>query len=280
METAAGGQTMEPVDAVTLVEALKRENASLRSELARLKEATVRKRHVVRTKNELGSKMSHHVVSHQGKIGRRHMRGTASSIASAEILAGLFTPRETVPDKLLARLDDPSGNIAYFRGKQFALDLMALCEQAQGLFEKESRCLYVQSPCHVFGDIHGNLDDLHFFGENIWNKGIKLTPGRLLFLGDYVDRGMHSLECVAYLLSMKVKAPGKVFLLRGNHELRDVNSWEDYYGEGSFLWQCKDRFGHERGTFLWEVVNQVFDRLPLAAVVDNDIFCIHGKLTA
>ncbi|KAG5179995.1 Metallo-dependent phosphatase-like protein, partial [Tribonema minus] len=248
--------------------------AALRSELTRLQEGTKRKHKVVKT--TLGSKMSHHVVSHQGKISRRHMRGTASSMASAEILAGLFTPRETVPERLLERLDDPSSHVAYFRGKQFALDLMSLCEQGQELFEKESRCLHIQSPCHVFGDIHGNLDDLHFFGENVWSKGIRLTPGRLLFLGDYVDRGMFSLECVAYLLAMKVLAPAKVFLLRGNHELRDVNSWEDYYGEGSFLTQCKDRFGAERGAYLWEVVNQLFDRLPLAAVIDHDIFCIHG----
>ena len=29
---------------------------------------------------------------------------------------------------------------------------------------------------------------------------------------------------------------------------------------------------------MWEGVNQVFDRLPLAAVIDNDIFCVHGGL--
>ena len=164
-------------------DALKRENEALRCEIARLKEVSKRKHKVVKT--TLSSKMSHHVVSHLGKISRRHMRGTASSMASAEILAGLFTPRETVPEKLLARLDDPSSHSAYFRGKQFALELMKLCEDAQNIFEKESRCLYIQSPCHVFGDIHGNLDDLHFFGENVWSKGISLTPGRLLFLGMY-----------------------------------------------------------------------------------------------
>eukprot|EP00612_Vaucheria_litorea_P002767 CAMPEP_0171458128 /NCGR_PEP_ID=MMETSP0945-20130129/3933_1 /TAXON_ID=109269 /ORGANISM="Vaucheria litorea, Strain CCMP2940" /LENGTH=634 /DNA_ID=CAMNT_0011983879 /DNA_START=83 /DNA_END=1987 /DNA_ORIENTATION=- len=265
-----------PAPTLSDYEALKREVEALRAENASLKEGSKRKHKMVKT--TLSSKMSHHVVSHQGKIGRRHMRGTASSMASAEILAGLFTPRETVPEKILSRLDDSANHTSYFRGKQFALELMKLCEDAQNIFEQEPRCLNIQSPCHVFGDIHGNLDDLHFFGENVWNKGMSLTPGRLLFLGDYVDRGMYSLECVAYILSMKILAPKKVFLLRGNHELRDVNSWEDYYGEGSFLWQCKDRFGVERGAYLWEVVNQMFDRLPLAAVIDHDIFCIHGGI--
>jgi hypothetical protein len=90
-------------------------------------------------------------------------------------------------------------------------------------------------------------------------------------------------------------------MLRGNHETRDVNGWEDHYGDRSFLRQCKARFGVEVGTPLleveglsggakddlslgcvcagtqvWEAVNQVFDRMPLAGVIDNDIFCVHG----
>lgn len=78
----------------------------------------------------------------------------------------------------------------------------------------------------------------------------------------------------------QVSAPTKVFLLRGNHELRDVNSWEEFYGEGSFLWQCRNRFGAEDGELLWEAINTVFDRLPLAAVVDQDVFCIHGRFAS
>ena len=52
-----------------------------------------------------------------------------------------------------------------------------------------------------------------------------LTAGNFVFLGDYVDRGMSCLECVAYLLCMKLTLPHKVYLLRGNHETRDVNGW-------------------------------------------------------
>ena len=88
--------------------------------------------------------------------------------------------------------------------------------------EEEPRCLFMQSPVYVFGDIHGNLEDLHFFADNIWKLGMDLTAGQFLFLGDYVDRGMSCLECVAYLFGLKVLYPNKIKLLRGNHETRDV----------------------------------------------------------
>ena len=72
--------------------------------------------------------------------------------------------------------------------------------------------------------------------------------------------------------------PQKVFLLRGNHETRDVNGWEEHYGARSFIYQCRERFGDELGYKVWELTNSTFDRMPLAAVIDQDIFCVHGGI--
>jgi len=105
-----------------------------------------------------------------------------------------------------------------------------------------------------------------------------LTAGNFLFLGDYVDRGKNCLEVIAYLHAMKLLLPHKVTLLRGNHETRDVNGWEEHYGPRSFLSQCNQRFGEQLGYTVWESTNQVFDRMPLAAVIDQDIFCVHGGI--
>jgi len=62
------------------------------------------------------------------------------------------------------------------------------------------------------------------------------------------------------------------------HPLFMFVGWEDHYAEKSFLFQCKDRFGPELGTAVWEECNLAFDRLPCAAVIDHEIFCVHGKL--
>ncbi len=224
-------------------------------------------------KTGLGSKMSHHVMN-QGKIGRRHLRFASEN--TGKVLDMIPSPKTNFPDKVMKKLVQM--NLDYLFGNAFRSDLITLCDMAKPLLESEPRCIRLQSPCHVFGDIHGNMDELHFFNEVIWAKGVHLTPGKFIFLGDYVDRGIYGLECVAYLLAMKVRSPTKVYLLRGNHELRDVNSWNDFYGEKCLISQCLRRFGPDRGMEIWEAVNQVFDRLPLAAIIDEDIFCIHGGI--
>ena len=76
---------------------------------------------------------------------------------------------------------------------------------------------------YVFGDFHGNMADLIAFSKLLWPLGMHLTPGSFLFLGDYVDRGQYSIEVLSYLFAQKIMLPDKVFLLRGNHELRAVN---------------------------------------------------------
>lgn len=218
-----------------------------------------------------------------GDHGRQRVRmGTRGSMMTQNILEAAQEVKKShaqvVAEKFLKVFQDPTNYITYLQSESFANDLIMVCQSISEVFEQQPRCLFMQSPVYVFGDIHGNLEDLHFFADNIWKMGIDLTAGKFLFLGDYVDRGMSCLECVAYLFGLKLLYPNKIELLRGNHETRDVNGWEQHYQEKSFLYQCKDRFGIDVGETLWEEVNQAFDRLPLAAVIDHEIFCIHGGL--
>lgn len=288
-------------------ERLRGENQRLSDELARVQSVLAayerqaagprRRRHEVRDSlmytvedklDKDGERRTGALEVQPGRLSRQASLGTSNILASkpprldphglghagAGSSSAMLALANRVIDVFKNCLDAP--NVEYLSSHLFADDLLELSAGVARIFESERRVLELESPVYVFGDTHGNLEDLHFFADNVWKLGVPLTAGRFLFLGDYVDRGSNSLEVVAYLLALKVQCNTKVFMLRGNHETRDVNGWEDHYAERSFLWQCKDRFGVERGEQVWEHINQVFDRMPLAAVIDNDIFCVHG----
>ncbi|KAJ1464371.1 Metallo-dependent phosphatase-like protein [Baffinella frigidus] len=138
--------------------------------------------------------------------------------------------------------------------------------------------LNIPAPCYVLGDIHGNLLDLTFFRRTVWPAGPAAQGGDFLFLGDFVDRGADSLPVVAYMMALKVLHPKKWWMIRGNHETREVNGNVKTYREGSFLHQCLRIFGDLDGRGVWDATNDFFDTLPLAARVGGRVFCVHGGL--
>ena len=221
------------------------------------------------------------MIQEKGKIVQTKM-GTRGSVETEHLLQAMTDPVKTeaqnIALKFIQVFQNPVEHMSYLESTKFSNDLMTVCMELETILENEPRCLFMQSPVYVFGDIHGNLEDLHFFSDNVWKLGMDLTAGKFLFLGDYVDRGRNSLECVAYLFGMKILYPKKIHLLRGNHETRDVNGWEEHYGDKCFLYQCKERFGKQIGGNVWEQCNQVFDRLSFAAVIDHEIFCCHGGI--
>lgn len=166
----------------------------------------------------------------------------------------------------------------FLGAENFVDNFVNICRQISALLKKEERVLKLSSPCYVLGDIHGNVDDLRFFGTKLWPLGMHLTGNKALFMGDYVDRGYGGIEVVAYLFARKIRHPKKLFMLRGNHETVEINTWHEQYRSRSFLAQCWKRFGRQNGTKLCLEINRTFQHLPFAAVIDDGIFCVHGGI--
>uniref|UniRef100_A0A0W0G3D9 Serine/threonine-protein phosphatase n=1 Tax=Moniliophthora roreri TaxID=221103 RepID=A0A0W0G3D9_MONRR len=144
-------------------------------------------------------------------------------------------------------------------------EITAICLAAREVFLSQPTLIELSPPVKIVGDVHGQYSDLIRLFEMCGFP----PAANYLFLGDYVDRGKQSLETILLLLCYKIKYPENFFLLRGNHECANVTRVYGFYDE------CKRRSNIKT----WKTFIDVFNCLPIAAIVASKIFCVHGGLS-
>ncbi|KAG1452340.1 hypothetical protein G6F56_007846 [Rhizopus delemar] len=144
-------------------------------------------------------------------------------------------------------------------------EVTSICRVAMDIFLSQPSLLELSAPVKIVGDTHGQYTDL----LRLFDMGGFPPSSNYLFLGDYVDRGKQSLETFLLLLCYKIKYPENFFILRGNHESANVTKVYGFYDE------CKRRLSPK----MWRNFVDVFNTLPIAALVAGKIFCVHGGLS-
>jgi hypothetical protein len=144
-----------------------------------------------------------------------------------------------------------------------ARDIINLCDCALLHFRSQPVILRLDCPVCIVGDIHGNVHDLlRIFREQGLGKNY-------LFLGDYIDRGQFSLECIVLLFTLALAYPGQFHLVRGNHETVEIASVYGFQAELQGM-----SYPHS----VLDAFCRAFSWMPIAAIVQNRYFCVHGGI--
>lgn len=149
-------------------------------------------------------------------------------------------------------------------GKLSLRQITKIISDATKVLSSEPNLIHVDKKCYIFGDIHGQFYDLVSILEKF-----DLSCDTLVFVGDYVDRGHFSFETYIYLLLLKSHYPDNIILLRGNHESIKMTTYFTFRNE------CITKYNQG----VYEQIAESFKTLPLAAVVQNKAFCVHGGIS-
>ena len=142
-----------------------------------------------------------------------------------------------------------------------------LCEKLKEVLVEESNLQPVSAPVTIVGKINGQFNDLIKMLEEVG----EVPARKFVFLGNYCSQGWQCIECLHFLFCLKLKYPDHVTLLRGRNDARDQTQLL------SLLYvSVQKKYGNLN---VWKYCCEVFNFLPLAALVEGKIFCVCGGLT-
>ena len=186
--------------------------------------------------------------------------------------AAVFEPGQMPREFVLAAME-------YFKDQQlihkrYVAQLLISCAN---FYAKEPTLMRIRLPAAsgstavheprvtVCGDTHGQFYDvLNIFELN----GMPSKDNPYLFNGDFVDRGSFSVEVILTFLLWKMHDPTCIYLTRGNHETKNMNKIYGFEGEVKHKYDDK----------IFQLFLEVFSWLPLAAVIEDQVFVTHGGI--
>ncbi|XP_039031948.1 serine/threonine-protein phosphatase PP1-like [Hibiscus syriacus] len=180
------------------------------------------------------------------------------------VLGFLFDGRNLL-DNIIRRLLGTKNGRTTKQAQLTEAEIKQLCVASKECFLSQPNLLELEAPIKICGDVHGQFSDL----LRLFEYGGYPPTANYLFLGDYVDRGKQGIETICLLLAYKIKYKENFFLLRGNHECASINRIYGFYDE------CKRRFNVR----VWKLFTDCFNCLPVAALIDEKILCMHGGLS-
>ncbi|KAI5958488.1 hypothetical protein CANMA_004214 [Candida margitis] len=200
----------------------------------------------------------------------KHQSSTSTSLSSSPPLIPSNKKLSIDIDSVIERLLSTKKRSSSRKSKDAlhvdAEEIRYILGKSRQIFLEQPNLLRLSPPVKVVGDIHGQFHDL----IRIFNCCGYPPYSNYLFMGDYVDRGEKSLETILLLLCYKIKYPENFFMLRGNHESANITKIYGFYDE------CKRRLKSPR---MWKTFIDVFNTLPVAAIINDKIFCVHGGLS-
>lgn len=143
-------------------------------------------------------------------------------------------------------------------------EIKDICSQFMKIQFIEPNIVHTTSPCSLVGDIHGQYYDL----LNIFTLFDDCSKKKYIFLGDYVDRGKQSLHTYLTLCVYKILFPNNIFLVRGNHEVRNLRSG------------LRDEINETyKNNYVYDIVTETFYGLLVGVIIDARILCVHGGIS-